>query len=120
MLHEATTGKILGCFYKVYNTLGFGFLENVYEKSLCIELQNRGMTYKRQCPIDVYYDSTKVGNYYADIIVDDTIILELKASKKLLQAHEYQLINYLKATDINVGLLLNFGKEPTFKRKIYT
>lgn len=120
MLHEALTGEIISCFYKVYNKLGYGFLEKVYENALVIELEKVGFEYKKQFPIRVYYEEKKVGDYYADIVVDGKVILELKAAESLCEEHEYQLINYLKATKIEVGLLLNFGKEPEFRRKIFT
>lgn len=120
MKHQELTKKIIACFYKVYNTLGYGFLEKVYENALLIELQNNNLRCSKQFPIKVYYEDVKVGDYYADIIVEDAVILELKAAESLCEEHEYQLINYLKATDIEVGLLLNFGKEPEFKRKIFS
>lgn len=118
LLHAELTDKIIQCFYKVYNKLGYGFLEKVYEKSLLIELTKNGITCQSQYPIAVYYDEEEVGMYYADILVENTIILELKASDIAI-AHEYQLMNYLKATEIEVGLLLSFGKEPKFSRKIF-
>jgi len=120
MIYEEKTKRIIQSFYKVYNTLGHGFLEKVYENSLILELHESGFECSSQVPIKVYYDGFKVGVYFADIIVDDCIILELKAAETLCEEHEYQLINYLKATDIEVGLLLNFGKTPQLKRKIFT
>jgi GxxExxY protein len=119
-LYKDKTEKILKCFYKVYNTLGFGFLEKVYQNSLLLELTKQGFQCESQKPIKVRYENTIVGDYYADIIVDECIILELKAMESLCVEHEYQLINYLKATEIELGLLLNFGKKPEFKRKIFT
>ncbi len=119
MLHKEITGKIIESFYKVYNTLGFGFLERVYEKALLIELTKIGFDCERQKMIKVYYDRQEIGNYFADIIVEDKVIIELKASEGLREEHEAQLINYLKATEIEVGLLLNFGAKPQFKRKIF-
>jgi GxxExxY protein len=119
-LYKDKTEKILKCFYKVYNTLGFGFLEKVYQNSLLLELKKQGFHCESQKPIKVRYENTIVGDYYADIIVDECIILELKAMESLCEEHEYQLINYLKATEIELGLLLNFGKKPEFKRKIFT
>ena len=120
MLHEEKTQKIIKAFYKVYNTLGYGFLEKVYQKALLIELRSMGFHCKEEYPIQVYYLTNKVGDYRADIIVDDCVIIENKAAEGLVEENEYQLINYLKATDIEVGLLLNFGKKPEFKRKIFT
>ena len=119
MLHEAITEKIIGDFYKVYNTLGYGFLEKVYENAMVIELRKDGFKTEQQKNIKVYYDSVEIGDYFADILVDELVILELKAAKSLDPAHEAQLTNYLKATQIEVGLLFNFGKEPEFKRKIF-
>jgi GxxExxY protein len=119
-LNAELTAKIIQCFYIVYNKLGFGFLEKVYENALKIELEKNGLFVERQKQIDVYYDSIQVGEYFADLLVDKKVIVELKAAEKLCEAHEYQLINYLKATEIDIGLLLNFGKKPDVKRKIFT
>ena len=120
LLHKPLTDKILSCFYKVYNTLGYGFLEKVYERALAYELHKNGLFVITQKEIEVYYDERKVGHYFADIIVEGIIILEIKAAEGLVEEHEYQLVNYLKASNIEVGLLLNFGKKPHFKRKIYS
>lgn len=120
MLYEDLTDKIIKAFYKVNNTLGFGFLEKVYENAMVIELSKMGYNVKKQQNIKVYYDKKEVGDYYADILVDDLVILELKVAESICEEHEYQLINYLKATKIEVGLLLNFGKKAEFKRKIFT
>ena len=117
---EDKTHKIIQAFYKVYNTLGYGFLEKVYQKALLIELRRIGFKCQEEVPIKVYYDGHDVGDYRADIIVDHCIIIENKASEALCEENEYQLINYLKATEIEVGLLLNFGKKPEFRRKIFT
>jgi len=119
MLHEDITGEIIDSFYTVYNELGFGFLEKVYENSLVIELEERGLICQKQVPIKVFYKENKVGVYYADIIVEGEVIIELKASSLIIE-HEYQLLNYLKATDIEVGLLLSFGKRPKFIRKVFS
>jgi len=120
LLHKDLTNRIVNCFYKVYNTLGFGFLEKVYENAMLIELQKAGLKALKQVPVKVFYDNYNVGDYFADIIVEDSVILELKAVEFLVEEHELQLINYLKATEIEVGLLLNFGKNPEFRRKIFT
>lgn len=120
MLHEELSNKVIGAFYTVYNKLGYGFLEKVYEKAFCIELDKSGLLVKAQEPIEVYYEGLRVGSYFADIMVENKIIIELKATESLIEEHEFQLINYLKATKIEVGLLFNFGKEPKFKRKIFT
>ena len=119
-LHQEITSKIISAYYTVYNVLGFGFLEKVYENSLVIELQKLGLKVESQYPIDVYYDHINVGKYFADLVVEDKVILELKAAETLCEEHEFQLINYLKATDYEIGLLLNFGKKPEFKRKIFS
>lgn len=114
------TELIIKCFYKVYNELSYGFLEKVYQNALLIELQNSGLDVQPQKQIKVYYQEKIVGEYYADIIVDNVVILELKAAESIVEEHEFQLINYLKATDIEVGLLLNFGKKPEVRRKVFT
>lgn len=120
MLYEEQTEKIIKAFYDVYNGLGYGFLEKVYENALRIELQKMGLNVVQQQPIRVYYNGEVVGEYFADLIVERKVILELKAVKKIGDQHVAQLINYLKATDAQVGLILNFGPEPTFARKIFT
>ena len=120
LLHEDTTDKIIKAFYRVYNELGFGFLEKVYENALFQELTGSGLYCEKQKPIKVFYNEFIVGEYFADIIVNDSVIIELKAAEALAEEHELQLVNYLKATEIEVGLLLNFGKKPAFKRKIFT
>lgn len=119
ILHQEITEKIIRAFYKVYNTLGYGFLEKVYEHAMRIELKKMGMKVEEQKNIRVYYEGYEIGDYYADLIVDDLVIIELKAAESLCEEHEMQLINYLRATNIEVGLLLNFGKKPEFKRKIF-
>jgi GxxExxY protein len=120
LLHKETTDQIFRAFYKVYNELGFGFLEKVYENAMFLELSSMGLICEKQKPIKVYYAGQKVGEYFADIIVNNFGIIELKAAESLCEEHEFQLINYLKATEIEVGLLLNFGKKPQYKRKIFT
>ena len=117
--HSELTGAIINAFYYVYNTLGYGFLEKVYENALAHELRKRGYQVIQQAPIKVYYDGVMVGEYYADLLVNGLVILELKAAEAIVEAHEAQLLNYLKATDIEVGLVLNFGPEPQVSRKIY-
>lgn len=114
------TDKIIRAFYNVYNKLGYGFLEKVYENAMMIELPKFGLDCKNQCQIKVYYDEKPVGDYFADIVVNDLVIIELKAAENLCEEHENQLVNYLKATDVEVGILLNFGKEPQFKRKVFS
>lgn len=119
LLHNDITETIISCFYSVYNTLGFGFLEKVYENAMIHEMAKRGLKVRSQYPIRVYYDGSPVGDYYADIVVEDQVIVELKACPIIINDHILQLQNYLKATDFEVGLLLNFGTEPTFRRKEY-
>ena len=116
--HSHITEKIIKAYYRVYNTLGFGFLEKVYVKSLIIELRKEGLETLKEYPIDVYYEEFKVGLYYADIIVERKVIIEVKAVEALCSEHDAQIINYLKATDIEVGLLCNFGKIPEIRRKV--
>ncbi len=118
--HSELTSKIINAYHNVYNKLGFGFLEKVYENSMLIELNKFGLRCKNQVPIKVYYFSKTVGDYFADIIVEDVIILELKAAESLCEEQEIQLVNYLKATETEVGLLFNFGKKAEFKRKVLT
>ena len=119
MEFENITEDIIGCAYKVYNTMGFGFLESVYEECLLIELRKAGLKSENQKPITVLYEGEIVGNFIADIFVEDSIILELKSVKTLAKAHEVQLVNYLVATGMNVGLLINFGQEKVeVKRKV--
>jgi GxxExxY protein len=119
-LHSAITDKIIQAFYKVYNTLGYGFLEKVYENAMLIELRKMDFTVENQLPIKVYYEGHIVGDYFADVIVVNKVILELKVAETLMEKHECQLTNYLKATEIEVGLLLNFGPQPQIRRKIFT
>lgn len=119
LLHEEITQKIIKSFYKVYNTLGSGFLEKVYENAMAIELRKNGLEVKCQQPIKVFYESEIVGEYFADIVVNDLIILELKAVSTFTVEHECQLTNYLKATEIELGLLMNFGREAEYVRKVY-
>ena len=119
-LHKELTDKIIRCFYNVYSELGFGFLENVYQNALYFELMSNQFKVETQKAIEVYYQNRLVGTYRADLLVNDSIILELKAVEYLIEEHELQLINYLKATNIEIGLLLNFGKKPEIRRKIFT
>lgn len=111
---------ILKQFYRIYNDLGYGFLERVYQNALYFALVEQGLKCETEKPIKVYHDGHVVGDYRADILVEDCVILELKACEELNPAHEAQLINYLKATEIEVGYLLNFGKKAKFSRKVYS
>jgi len=117
--HEELTRHIIELFYKVYNSLGYGFLEKVYENALAIEFKNSGLDAKPQAPIKVVYDRQIVGEYYIDLLIEDCVIVEIKAVKSLLKEHEAQLLNYLKASRMEVGLLLNFGPKPEIKRKVF-
>jgi len=118
LLHKELTDKIINAFYNVYSELGFGFLEKVYENALLYELSLLGLNCTKQQAINVSYKRQLVGEYYADILVENKVILELKAIP-LCEEHEFQLLNYLKATEIEVGFLLSFGKNPKFIRKIF-
>jgi GxxExxY protein len=120
MKHQDLTAKIIECAYKVHNKLGFGFLESVYQNALMIELDKAGLSAEPQAPIKVFYDDRIVGDFIADIIVEDKVILELKSVKELHPAHEAQLTNYLKATGIEVGLLINFAESVQIKRRVFT
>jgi GxxExxY protein len=117
--HTELTEKIINIFYRVYNKLGYGFLEKVYENAMMIELKKEGILAIAQAPIRVLYDMEIIGEYYADILVYDKVIVEIKAARQLAEEHEAQLLNYLKATNIEVGLLLNFGVKPEIKRKAF-
>jgi GxxExxY protein len=117
--HTELTGEIIKCFYEVYNTLGYGFLEKVYLNAFCYELTQAGFEVESQFGIQVYYKKQSVGIFYADIVVNKTVIVELKTAESLHSAHEAQLTNYLRATQMEVGLLLNFGKEPAISRRVF-
>jgi GxxExxY protein len=117
--HTEITEKIINAFYQVYNTLGYGFLEKVYRNAMTIELRKLGLAVTPEAPITVYYQGQVVGEYFADLLVAEAIIVELKAVRQLAGEHEAQLLNYLKATPYEVGLLFNFGPKPGLKRKAY-
>lgn len=120
MLHEETTRATIGAFYDVYNTLGSGFLEKVYENAMAHLLRQRGHTASQQAPISVTFEGVVVGEYFADLLVDDCVIVELKAVEQLHPEHYAQLTNYLKATCFEVGLLMNFGPTARYRRVILT
>ncbi|WP_020601542.1 GxxExxY protein [Spirosoma spitsbergense] len=120
LLRKDLTDSIIKTYYDVYNELGYGFLEKVYQNAMYLELKRIGFAVEAQKQIKVHFRGIVVGEYYADLIVDQTVILELKASEVLVYENELQLLNYLRATDIEIGLLLNFGKRPEFKRMIFT
>ena len=119
MKHKELTEKIIKIYYKVYNALGYGFLEKIYENAMMIEFRKTAILAVSQSPIEVIYDDEIIGDYFADILVDGNVIIEIKAVKNMIVDHEAQLLNYLKATNIEVGLLLNFGPEPEIKRKVF-
>ncbi len=117
--HNQVTGKIIDAFFQVYNKMGYGFQEKVYANSMRIALRKMGLSVVTQAEINVYYEGEMVGEYYADLLVEDCVIVELKAGRDLSDEHEAQLLNYLKATKYEVGLLMNFGKRPRFERKAF-
>ena len=119
MQYEKVTETVIGCAYRVYNKMGFGFLESVYEKCLLIELRNAGLAAEAQKPITVYYEGEIVGEFVADIVVNNAVIIEMKSVRRIIKAHEVQLVNYLVATGKPVGLILNFGETKVeIKRKV--
>ena len=116
LLHGELTRRIIGCFYDVYNELGFGFLESVYHNALLVALEEAGLSAASRVKLPVFFRGRQVGDFEADILVERAVILELKAAEALATEHDAQLLNYLKATPVEVGLLLNFGPKPKFKR----
>lgn len=119
-LHKELSEAILKVFYEVYNELGYGFLENVYQNAMYLELKSQGFKVEAQKQIKVYYKNEIVGNFIADLLINEVIIVELKACDNLVKPHYAQTLNYLKATNIEIGLLLNFGEKPEIKRLIFT
>ncbi|WP_147652105.1 GxxExxY protein [Vulcaniibacterium gelatinicum] len=119
LLHQDLTEQVIGAFYAVYNELGAGFLENVYENAMAIAISQCGLAVERQSPIRVHFRGAVVGEYRADLLIEKALVVEVKAAATLNQAHMAQLLNYLKATGKSVGLLLNFGPRPQFKRLIF-
>ena len=117
--HGELTERIIGVFYEVYNELGHGFLESVYEEGMALALVQAGMRVERQYPLKVLFRGHVVGDFRADLIVERAVILELKAGSGIDASHEAQLLNYLRATEIEVGLLFNFGPKPQFKRMVF-
>jgi len=117
--HSDISSRVIQVFYHVYNTLGYGFLEKVYENALVLELRGRGLRVQPQTAIKVYYGGEVVGEYFADLLIENCLIVEIKAVEALRDEHFAQLLNYLKATEIDVGLLLNFGPKPDVRRKIF-
>ena len=119
LLHGRVTGLLIDAFYTVYRELGYGFLERVYENSLAIAARKLGLEIRQQAPIRVPYQGTLVGEYSADIVANSVVLAELKAARELAEEHEAQLLNYLKATPYEVGLLLNFGPKPQHIRRVF-
>jgi GxxExxY protein len=117
--HSDLTDKMIGVFYDVYNELGHGFLESTYAEALAVALEQAKLSTAREVPVPVWFRGRKVGQYYADLIVEGVILLELKAARTLDSAHEAQLLHYLRATEVEVGLLLNFGLRPQFRRLLF-
>jgi GxxExxY protein len=117
--HADVTERIIGVFYDAYNELGYGFLECVYEESLVIALTDAGLTANRQIHLPVWFRGHKVGEFRADMLVEHSVLLELKSARSLDPAHEAQLLHYLKSTEIEVGMLLNFGSRPQFRRLLF-
>jgi GxxExxY protein len=117
--HSEATDKIIGIFYDVYNELGHGSLESTYAQALVVALEESGLSTAREVPVPVWFHGKKVGQYYADLVVDGIVLIELKAARTLESAHEAQLLHYLRATEIEVGLLLNFGLRPQFRRLLF-
>ncbi|MGH9326839.1 MAG: GxxExxY protein [Terriglobia bacterium] len=117
--HQELTRKIIGVYYEVYNELGHGFLESVYENAMMIALREAGLNAVQQAPVTVRFRGAIVGDFRADVLINDAVIVELKAALGIDPAHEAQLLNYLRATEIEVGLLLNFGPKPQFKRLVF-
>ena len=118
-IHSDLTEKIIGCAYDVFNTLGHGFLEKVYENAMMVKLRKKDLASLQQEPVNVYFEDELVGEYFADIIVENKVIVELKAVTELSKLHEVQLVNYLKATGIKVGLLINFGEKIKVVRRVF-
>lgn len=118
-LHEELTQKVIGVFYDVYNELGPGFLESVYHRAFVVALKQSGLRVESELSIPVFFRGVLVGDFLADIVVEGAVMLELKAARELDSAHEAQLLNYLRATTIEIGLLMNFGPKPKFRRFVY-
>ncbi|MEM7571356.1 MAG: GxxExxY protein [Bacteroidota bacterium] len=118
-LHAELSDKVIGAFYKVYNSLGYGFVESVYQNALALELQTLGLEVKKESSIEVFYRGEVIGSFRADLIINDLILLELKSSSSIIDAHILQLNNYLSATNIELGFVFNFGEKPKFKRRVF-
>ena len=119
LAHRELSERVIGAFYATYSELGYGFLESVYENAFAIQLAEAGLLVRRQHPIVVRFRDQVVGEFRADLLVEDLIIVEIKSASSLASIHEAQLINYLKATGIRIGLLVNFGPRPQFRRRVF-
>jgi GxxExxY protein len=117
--HAELTARIIGIFYDVYNELGYGFLESVYQEALVVALSEAGFTVDRQVPLPVWFRGRKVGDFRADLLIEGKVLLELKSARALEPCHEAQLLHYLKSTEVKIGLLLNFGARPQFRRLLF-
>ena len=117
--HVAVTDTVLRIFYDVYNELGYGFLEHTYRDAMAMALSSEGVRVRREVPVPVWFRGTRIGEYRADLLVNDVVLVELKAARALDSAHEAQLLHYLRATEVEVGLLLNFGIRPQFRRLLF-
>jgi GxxExxY protein len=120
LLHSDVTDRVLKGFFHAYSTLGYGFLEKVYENALALTLKKYNLSVGQQVPVKVHFEGELVGDYFADLIVDGCVLVELKAAEAIAPAREAQLLNYLRATDVEVGLLLNFGPKPEFSRRVFS
>ncbi|MFZ0548032.1 MAG: GxxExxY protein [Candidatus Promineifilaceae bacterium] len=118
LLYDAISAEIIGSFYQVYRTLGRGLEEKAYENSLAVALRKQGLTVEQQAPVNFYYEGAVVGDYVADLVVENRVILELETAEKISEAKRIQLLNYLKASQLLVGYILNFGPTPTFERRV--
>jgi GxxExxY protein len=119
LVHEELTERIIGVYYEVYNELGHGFLESVYQAAMCIALESAGLRVQRQVATPVWFRGQQIGDFRADLLVNDAVLIELKAVAHVDASHEAQLLNYLRATTIEVGLLFNFGPRPQFRRLVF-
>lgn len=119
LIHKDLTDKIIGTFYEVYNELGFGFLESVYEDAMVIALEEKGLEVGQQIAVPVWFRGRSIGKFAADLLIEHRVIVELKAVSKLVEVHAAQLMHYLRATEVEVGLVMNFGPRPEFKRRVF-
>ena len=120
LLHGDITQRILETFFEVYNELGHGFLETVYQSALALALREAGLEVAREAPVEVFFRRIVIGRFHADLLVEQRVVLELKAVRRIMPEHEAQLLHYLRATTLEVGLVLNFGSSPEFKRMVYS